>query len=735
MPPEPEPPPSDRWGPPLFAAACFASAFLIFLVQPMVGKRILPWFGGAPAVWTLCLAFYQTTLFAGYAYAHLVIRYVRPAFQLPLHGLLLVGALFALPVLPVAAWTPAGGSEPSRAILAMLSFHVGLPFLALAATGPLVQAWFARRYPNRSPYPLYAVSNAGSLLAMLSYPFVLEPRLPLSTTGRLWAVAFVATGLGVLACARLAGRSAPGPQRSLEYPADDTPQPPRLAAARVALWFLLAGCAVVLLMGVTNDLCLDVASIPFLWILPLSVYLVSFILCFRSDRPNRRLPYLVMAALPFLLPIAIDLLGQGEGRIFALASSVQGQVASLCLLLFGACMLLHGELHRLRPAPRSLTTFYLCISAGGALGGIFVGLVAPRIFDEYLEFRIGLALGCVLLLCARWHDSQGWLHRTAPRWRWAVAAVVTATLLSQWKLAGADRSDELLLQERTFFGVLRIYQYETGKNAQRQLLSGTTLHGVQFPGSARRPTSYYGQMTGIGLALAQRALDEPSAIGVVGLGIGTLAAYGRPGDTFRFYEIDPAVIRIARNPQYFTYLSDSRAQVEIVEGDGRVSLTSELERGGAARFDFLIIDAFSSDAIPVHLLTREAFEVYAKVLEPKGLLAIHASNRRLDLTPLVARVGESTGFSVVVVAASGVAEYVSAPSKWVFLSRDGDRIRSLVEFAKRRRREAGLAEDSSQFLEFSAAEIAKTPLWTDDYSDLFAAMKPLSSGSDVAPEP
>ena len=350
MPPEPESPPSDRWGPLLFAAACFASAFLIFLVQPMVGKRILPWFGGAPAVWTLCLAFYQTTLFAGYAYAYLVIRSVPPAFQLPLHGLLLGGALFALPVLPVTAWTPAGGSEPSRAILAMLSFHVGLPFLALAATGPLVQAWFARRHPDRSPYPLYAVSNAGSLLAMLSYPFVLEPRLPLSTTGRLWSVAFVATGLGVLACAQLAARSAAGAQRNLEYPVDDAPKPPRLAAARLALWLLLAGCAVVLLMGVTNELCLDVASIPFLWILPLSVYLISFILCFRSDRPKRRMPYLVLAALPFLLPIAVNFLGLGEGGVFALASSVQGQIASLCLLLFGACMLLHGELHRLRPA-------------------------------------------------------------------------------------------------------------------------------------------------------------------------------------------------------------------------------------------------------------------------------------------------------------------------------------------------------------------------------------------------
>ena len=542
----------------------------------------------------------------------------------------------------------------------MLSVHVALPFLALAATGPLVQAWFARRYPTRSPYPLYAVSNAGSLLAMLSYPFLLEPRLPLSTTGQLWSVAFAATGVGVLACARLAGSAAVGAQRNFESPMEATSKAPRLGAARVALWFLLSACAVDLLMGVTNQLCLDVASIPFLWILPLSAYLVSFILCFRSDRSHWRVPYVLLIALPFLLPKVIAVLGVDEGRILALANSVQGQIASLCLLLFGACMLLHGELHRLRPPARSLTTFYLCISGGGALGGIFVGLVAPRIFDSYHEFRLGQALGCLLLLMARWHDSQGWLHRTAPRWRWAVAAAITAILVSPWGLGGLPSQEGLLLQERNFFGVLRVQQVDEGEQEQRHLVSGTTLHGVQFPDSERRPTAYFGELTGIGLALTQRESNEPSAIGVVGLGIGTLAAYGRPGDRFRFYEIDPAVIRIARDPRYFTYLANSLAELEIVEGDARVSLTSELKRDGEARFDFLIIDAFTSDAIPMHLLTREAFELYRKVTKEKGLLAIHASNRRLNLPPLVARLGESTGFAVVVVATSPMGRYLSA---------------------------------------------------------------------------
>ena len=733
MQPEPESPQPGRGGLLLFAGAVFASAFLIFLVQPMVGKRILPWFGGAPAVWTLCLAFYQTTLFAGYAYAHCLIRYVPPAFQLTLHGLLLAGALFALPVLPGQAWTPAGGAEPTGAILSMLAVHVALPFLALAATGPLVQAWFARRHPTRSPYPLYAVSNAGSLLAMLSYPFLLEPRLSLSTTGQLWSFAFAATGVAVLACARMAGRGGAGGQHEIVAPANAASEASPLGAERVALWFLLSACAVVLLMGVTNELCLDVASVPFLWILPLSVYLISFILCFRSDRRHRRVPYLLMAALPFLLPYAVPLLGGNDGRFFAAANSVQGQIASFCVMLFGACMILHGELHRLRPPARSLTTFYLCVSGGGALGGIFVGLVAPRIFDDYHEVRLGLALALLLLLSARRHDSQGWLHRTAPRWRWAVAVVGIAALFVQWGAQMSARPDFLLLQERTFFGVLRVQQFEEGLNEQRHLLNGSTLHGVQFPQTEQRPTTYYGELTGIGLAFSQRAPNAPSVVGVVGLGIGTLAAYGRPGDRFRFYEIDPAVIRIARDTAYFTYLANSRAELEVVEGDARISLASELAQGGGDRFDFLIIDAFSSDAIPVHLLTREAFELYRQVTKANGLIAVHTSNRRLDLSPLVIKLGANAGLSVVGIATDSLREHLSAQSLWLFLGRDRRRVLSVIRFAEHRRNQLQLPKNAIRSRAFSAVGLTGTPLWTDDYSDLFGVMLPIPFGFNPRP--
>ena len=380
----------------LFVGTIFASAFLIFLVQPVVGKRILPWFGGAPGVWTLCLAFYQATLFLGYAYAHLLIRYTRPSLQLIIHGLFFTAAVLTLPVLPGDAWKPDALGEPSTSILVILSVNVALPFFVLAATGPLIQAWFARRYADRSPYPLYAVSNVGSLLALIAYPILIEPRLSLFSTGSLWSIAFSVTGVAVLGCAALALRNRAGAVTGAASSLQSThaPQP-----ARLALWFLLAGAAVVVLMGVTNQLCLDLASVPFLWILPLVAYLTSFILCFGSERAYQRAPYIALAGVAFLFCYGVPLWRPFVPiSFYALFASAPAQIALHCLLLFTSCMVLHGELYRLRPAAHSLTTFYLCVSGGGALGGILVGIVAPRIFDGYYELPLGLALAWLLLL-------------------------------------------------------------------------------------------------------------------------------------------------------------------------------------------------------------------------------------------------------------------------------------------------------------------------------------------------
>ena len=711
---------SGRLGPALFVGATFASAFLIFLVQPMVGKRILPWFGGVPAVWTLCIAFFQTTLFVGYAYAHCLIRFVRPSLQLPVHALVFGGALFALPVLPPDRWKPSAGAEPSVAILAMLAVHVAMPFLALSATGPLVQAWFARRYPSRSPYPLYAVSNLGSFLALLAYPFFLEPRLSLSSSGRLWSLAFVATGAAVLASAALARRDAAGARPVAEAARA------ALRPAQIALWLLLPGCAVVLMMAVTNFLCLDVASVPFLWVLPLGVYLATFVLCFGSERVYRRAPYVLLTAAVLIAQplVGASSLG-GDALVVAIANSIQLQVLVNVVLLFGVCMVLHGELYRLRPPATALTAFYLCLSAGGALGGLFVALVAPRIFADYHEFELGLSLAWLLFVAACWQDPRGWLRRDAPRWRRGLALALTAVVLPYFSAQVLRQSPGLAHQERTFFGVLRVLVSGRERNLQRSLYNGTTLHGIQFPNTPARPTGWAGMLTGIGLALRQQQPAGPVSVGVVGLGIGTLAAYGRPGDRFRFYEIDPAVIRLARDERFFTNLAISRAQVEVVEGDGRIALASERDRGELPRFDFLVIDAFSSDAIPMHLLTREAVALYLQALKEDGLLAFHVSNRHFDLVPVLDRLGDDAGLRVASIESDWLPRYLSASSMWVLLGRDEERIQALVRFAEEQKSELDLPPDAIKTGRPAPGSLAGIPLWTDDHSDLFGAMRPL----------
>ncbi len=710
-----------RLGRSLFAVAIFASAFLIFLVQPMVGKRILPWFGGAPAVWALCLAFYQVTLFFGYAYAHVLVRFIGPSRQLAVHALVFGGALLALPVLPATTSAPEAASEPSASILSVLARSVALPFLALAATGPLVQAWFARRYPARSPYPLYAVSNAGSLLALICYPILIEPRLSLSLTGDLWSWAFAMTAFVVLSCAALARRQAD------RAPSGATPLVGGLLSRPLdlALWCLLSGSAVALLMGVTNTLCLDLASVPFLWVLPLGVYLTSFILCFGSERVYRTAPYLSIAAFAFAVCYGKSYWAPWLPEpLVPMGDSAVVLISSYCLLLFATCMLMHGELYRLRPPARSLTIFYLWVSGGGALGGLFVGLAAPLLFDNYYELPLGLGLAQLLLLVASWHAPGGWLRRGAPRWRWTLVAPASVALLAISGKRIFEESDGLLLEERSFFGVVRVLRAGNGPNEQWQLHNGSTLHGLQFqqPPFRKAPSTYYGMATGIGALLLQGDPQIPRRVGVVGLGAGTLAAYGRPGDLFRFYEIDPVVIRLAGDGGPFTFLSDSEAEIEIVPGDARLSLAAEQARGVVQDFDLLVIDAFSSDSIPVHLLTREAFAIYVDSLAETGLLAFHLSNRHFELKPLVLLLGGSAGMDGLRIESRQLPQLRSMRALWVFLGRDPARLESLGTFALSR----------SKRLEYPPPQVelwrgvrtsSETELWTDDYSDLFGVLK------------
>ena len=729
----------------LFATTVFASAFLIFFVQPMVGKHILPWFGGAPAVWTVCLAFYQLSLFVGYGYAHLLNDRVRPNRQLIVHAILFASALLVLPVLPAESWEPRGGAPPSLHILSMLAVNVGPPFLLLAATGPLLQAWFARAFPGRSPYRLYAVSNTGSLLALLAYPFIVEPRIALSTQSGAWSWLFAACGLAVLACGwqalgaaradsppamQPAGETAPGEKDIAGTPSSE------IGVTRTLLWILLPACAVVLFMGVTNELCLDVASIPFLWIAPLAIYLITFIVCFGSDRLYRRGVFATLALLSvgFLIWArvgAVHALTLGGG-----ASPIAVLGTLYLLALFFSCMLVHGELYRLRPSPERLTAYYLCISGGGAFGGLFVAIAAPRIFSEYYELPFGW-LACLLLSTLACLKNPGPLLRKRGA-RGALASVVALAVLTLSVLAvrvidslyavarSSDIETNLLDQTRNFFSIMRVLDVlpDNPELHHVMLKHGTTSHGVQFhrPGLRRVPVSYFGIYTGMGMLMHERP-KTPMRVGVMGLGAGTLAAYGREGDRYQFYEIDPDVIRIARDEGYFSYLADSRAAIQIIAGDARLSLERQLREGGSQNFDLLIMDAFSSDSVPVHLITLEAMELYVQHLKPNGVLVVHISNVNLDLGPLVFRLAAELGMRAVRIGNLPFPRRLQSSADWMILSKDAAYIESFPPLAERVRAILKVKPIALRVTYPEALNLTDAPLWTDTYSDLFSVLK------------
>jgi hypothetical protein len=710
----------------LFPLAIFASAFLIFLVQPMVGKHILPWFGGSPGVWNLCLAFYQSTLFLGYAYAHFLIKKVPARQQFWVHISVIACAFSVLPVLPGVEWKPAGLDAPSWRIISMLSGNVALPFLALASTGPLVQAWFARRFPENSPYPLYAVSNVGSLLALVAYPFLVEPRLELSAQSNAWTLGFALTAIAILLCAWLARTDGVESREAAAPSSDDSLLGSTPTPFRVALWLLLPAGAVILLMGITNELCLDVASVPFLWIVPLAVYLLTFIVCFASERTYHRVAFGVLAAAALGFYLVINEWDLVPKDVATLARSLPTQMSMLLLLLFSGCMLMHGELYRLRPPPRSLTTFYLCVSGGGALGGLFVGLLAPEIFSDYHELSAGLIACWTFFLAAWWQSSEGWAVARRRQVLVSQSVVLLAVAGSMLARSG-EFPDSLVLQERNFFGILRLLEFDTDKPARHRhnLKHGTTVHGSQFQSAELRriPTAYFGRVTGIGLTLDSGLSEGPRDVGIIGLGIGTLASYGRPGDAFTFYEIDPNVIRLAQDSRYFDYLEQSAAEIKIVQGDARLALEAEISANDAPQYDILVLDAFTSDAIPVHLLTLEAFRLYARHLRPGGILAANISNRYMNLTPLILRLGMEVGMHGVNIVNHNHPNSLSMMSEWIVLSRDEQVIRDYQVRAERRRAEYGLEPGRILLTRLQSRRIEAAPLWTDGYSDIFGVLR------------
>ena len=612
----------------LHASTIFLSAFLLFLVQPIIAKQILPWFGGAASVWATCLVFFQSVLLLGYAYSDWTTRLLAPRRQAWLHIALLAGSLIVLPIIPGAQWKPgADTGEPTLVILGLLAATIGLPYFLLSTTSPLVQAWFWQSFRHAVPYRLFALSNFASLLALLSYPVLIEPFLPLAAQSWMWSAAYV--GFVVL-CGVTAYRSTSGPAAAPAQPDAAAAHEPPPAMSRRLLWIALSATGSCLLLAVTNHLTQNIASIPFLWVVPLSLYLLTFILCFDHPRWYHRPTFLVLAAV--LMP----------AMAWHSASLDLWIAAPLYAAgLFVCCMFCHGELTQLKPGPRHLTTFYLMVSVGGALGALLVGIAAPNLLSGYYELGITLIVCAVLLY-----------YRTlAALWWVAGASLLVVVLTATFTVINIhDYLANTREKMRNFYGVVRTRDY-ANPVAFRVMYHGGINHGGQLlaPELRARPTSYFAPTSGYGRTFASLP-ETPRRVGVIGLGAGAIAAYSRRGDVFRFYEIDPQVAAVAM--MEFTFLGDSQvrqAQIDVILGDGRLSLEREPDQ----RYDLLAIDAFSGDSIPMHLVTREAMATYVRHLKPDGAIVFQATNRFVDIAPVVERLAAEFGMKAVLVSDPG----------------------------------------------------------------------------------
>jgi hypothetical protein len=669
-----------------YAATIFLSSFLLFMVQPLVARLILPWFGGTAAVWTTCMLFFQSLLLAGYAYAHGTNARLSPRRQAVLHCVLLAASLAFLPIMPAETWKPSGTEEPITRILILLAATVGLPYLLLSATSPLLQAWFARARPGADPYRLFAVSNLASLLALIGYPVVVEPLLGNHEQVITWSWLYA---VFAVLCGGLAWLSLKNFNERQQTQEEETgPAPTR---ADYLLWLALSATGSVMLLAVTNHVTQNVAAIPLLWLAPLTLYLLTFILAFEGRNLYR--PDIFWSVLLVWLGGMTWLLVDPDMQ-FELAL----QLGMFLSGLFVACLFCHGELYRARPHARHLTAFYLTISAGGAIGGLLVAVVAPVAFRAYYE--LGISLVAVAALAALRYAS---LHPVA---RWSSLVVLLGVAGgAAYEAFYFQRS--VMLADRSFYGVLRVKEYGTpgGSYHVRRLVHGVIMHGEQdmTEDGRRKPSTYYLPSSGVGGAIAARMARGPVTVGVIGLGTGTLAAYGRRGDTYLFYEINPQVKEIASNA--FTYLSSTDAKVEIVLGDARLKLEREKPRG----FDLLAVDAFSSDSIPVHLITREALALYLKHMKPDGIVAFHVSNRFLSLPPVVGRLAEELGVHAVLVTDDGKeGDSDHTKTDWVLVSRD----------------KKALEAPEIKAVSPTAPEARpEWRTWTDDYSNLVQILK------------
>jgi len=791
---------------PFFAVTIFMGAFLLFFVQPLIGKYILPWFGGAPNVWTTCLLFFQSLLLVGYAYAHLLNRFLPLRKQVIVHGVLLLLATITLPITPSESLKPTGNELPTVKILLVLTQSIGLPYLVLSTTSPLVQSWFAKAHPGRSPYRLYALSNVGSLLALLGFPFLVEPWMTRTAQINWWSLGMV---FYVLVCGYLAWslRSMPNldkdeAKKEKARLGENESRLRRLAI--LGFWLALPACSTAILMGTTNKLCQDLAVVPFLWMLPLALYLVTFIISFHDSRWYIREVYIPLLVLLWAGVLWVMFKG--------VVVHIIGQILVFCGALFLSCMICHGELYRLRPEPARLTMYYLTISAGGALGGLFVALLAPMLFHGYWEYHISLwAVGLLVLMVQGLNPED----LTAVKWRglrllrsyfgslaicskyfkiiisstliaqvltvlvslWAMEEMVDFTIgvnISEWlkisdlpgeqwirllliavavtlplncifwfstkhqedwglrcagyllvlvpalgilgvglTIQGIKTQQDAVHLDRNFYGTLMITRYfDDSDEPYLALWSGLITHGIQYEALeiCNRTTTYYTPESGVGLSMQHTQADR-KRVGVIGLGVGTVAGYAQAGESYRFYDINPQVVNLSSEEQsQFTFLIDAQirgAEVEIVLGDARLSMEQELNKGDKQNFDLLVLDAFSSDSIPVHLLTKESMGLYREHTHPEGVIAIHVSNKYLDLETVVRRLATEMNMMMVVVDSDNgesLGEDWIYDCTWILLSDNEEFIRQ-IEGSGYPRTKLSSQEDS--------------PLWTDEYTSIF----------------
>ncbi len=716
---------------PLFATTLFVSALLLFWVQPMFSRMVLPALGGSPAVWNTAMVFFQTALLAGYLYAHLVSRWLSLRRQVALHLVFLAVAALTLPIAIGPDWVPPTEGTPVIWLIALLAWCLGLPFLVVSSTAPLLQKWFAASgHPaGQDPYFLYGASNLGSMLALLGYPLLLEPILTIDRQNETWALGYAGLAVLVAICGLAVWRHAPvrdGADAPAAAPAE------RIGWGQRLWWLALAFAPSSLMLAVTAHIATDLGSVPLLWVVPLSLYLLTFVIVFARG-PVIEHAWMVKAQPFIVIPLAL---------LFTRNSAFLLLVPLHLAAFFVTAMVCHGELAKRRPAPRHLTEFYLWMAFGGMLGGVFNALLAPVAFDSVLEYPIALVVACFLrpvlgqqrgrllanlglpllvvllmLVQAQWQrlglpafGMVGGLALLVPiamllysfaaqplRFGLGMAAVLSVTLL-------AGEPTQVEARARSFFGVYTIKHDPAG---YRFLVHGTTVHGAQHtdPATRKEPLTYYHRAGPLGQIFGALEDRPPQTVAAVGLGIGTVACYRRPGQRWTFFEIDPLIERIARDTRYFHYLQDCAPDAPVVLGDARRSLQA-LPRG---QYDLLILDAFSSDAIPVHLLTREAFALYLENLAPAGLIALHISNRNLDLGPVVATLVADAGLvgrsQTQVPPLEAQRSYRNAAT-WVVVARSEKDLGALAADPRWRRMTPGTA-----------------PPWTDDFSNLVGALR------------